>query len=129
MAASLLGGGRGTLTLRSPPKRGLGGLSSILHGYFPHSSGDLFAVLLAVLNRDASAGGQISVPLCLRGQTEGLLLRLTGNFFWDHQLVCVDRSDRTLGEKRCGVGCFRLGNGGGGWNSLWRVGGGGPRAK
>src|SRR2546427_200916 len=54
----------------------------------------------------------ISVPLCLRVQREALLLRLTANFFADHQLVRVDRSDRTLGEMRCGLDCFRLGNGG-----------------
>src|SRR3989442_15997306 len=118
MAASLLGGGRGTLTLRSPPKRGLGRLSRLLDGCFPHSSGDLFAVLLAVLNRDASAGGQISVPLCLRVQREALLLRLTANFFGDRQLVRVDRSDRTLGEMRCGLDCFRLGHGGRVWIRL-----------
>src|SRR2546425_11842218 len=100
MAASLLGGGRGTLTLRSPPKSGLGGLSSILHGYFPHSSGDLFAVLLAVLNRDASAGGQISVPLCFGVQREALLLRLTANFICDFLFVRAGPSDRTLGEMR-----------------------------
>src|SRR2546428_14024573 len=97
MAASLLGGGRGTLTLRSPPKRGLGGLSSILHGYFPHSSGDLFAVLLAVLNRDASAGGQIFGSLCLGGQRGSLLLCPSADFFCGYHVVCVDRRDCYLG--------------------------------
>src|SRR3989442_4954973 len=101
MAASLLGGGRGTLTLRSPPKRGLGGLSSILHGYFPHSSGDLFAVLLAVLNRDASAGGQNFVPLCFRVPRAALLPRPSADFFCGHQVGCVHCSDPMLGGMRC----------------------------
>src|SRR5437763_996758 len=111
-ASVLLGGGRGTLALRSRPECGLVRLSSGFCRQLVNSGSDLLAVLLTVLNRDASTSSQITVTLCLRVQRKARLLLLAANFPGNHQSVRINRSDRTLGEMRRRMGCFRLGIGG-----------------
>src|ERR1041385_637059 len=60
--ASHLGGGRGTLALRSSFSR----LRSCGYRQLANGSCDILAVLLAILNRYASSSGQSTVALGLR---------------------------------------------------------------
>src|SRR5207237_8168031 len=50
--------------------------------------------------------------LRLRIDSESDLFCLAANLFGNDHLIRFDRSDRTLGEMRRRLGCFRLGTGG-----------------
>src|SRR5438132_7358053 len=99
---------KGTLLLRPSLAR----LCGVGYRQLANGSGDLLAVLLAILNGYASASGQITVALGLRVQGEPLLFCLAANFLRNDNCVRVDRSDRSLGAMRRRLGYFRLGVGG-----------------
>src|SRR5215831_2600284 len=102
----------GTLTLRLWLERGFTGLVSRVRWQLPNGGSDILVVGLAILHRYASAGSQSTCPRRFRSQSERHLGRLAASRLRNDQLVCRDRSDRTLGEMRCWLGCFRLGKGG-----------------
>src|SRR5690242_8845370 len=103
-----LGGGRGTLALRWC----FAWLRSCGRRQLANGSGDMLAILLAILNGHASTSSQITVALSLGVDGELRLFGLAANFLADDDFVRVDRSDRSLGEMRRRLGCFRLGIGG-----------------
>ena len=103
---------KGTLTLRSWLRSWFAPFGSRLCSQFTNGSRDISAVDFPVLNRHTRTRCQITRTLRFRIDCESDLLRLAANLLGNDQLIRIDRSDRTLGEMRRRLGCFRLGIGG-----------------
>src|SRR5438477_8306553 len=94
--ASLFGRRKGTLALRWC----FAWLRSCGRRQLANGSGDILAILLAVLNGHASTSSQITVALSLGVDGELRLFGLAANLLRDDDVVRVNRSDRSLGEVR-----------------------------
>jgi hypothetical protein len=112
---AFLGGGKGTLALRSRLVCCFARLGSRVRRQLPDRSGDVLVIEFAVLHGHTRPDDQITEPLRLKVDRERYWLCLAANLFGDDHLVRFDRSDRALGEMGRRLGCFRLGRGGWVW--------------